>query len=231
MSSASLAVVRQSHPRRAQPDATRIASISVAIALNLAVILIATRPTGAPSLLAAAPPDPSQILHWISPPVAVVPPPPIVMKPMPHPHRISVQSRPRSVSVPPPTALVDGSISVPPTAAPPAKSTIAPDTDVREGPATNAPVEASLAYRSAPLQFPPQALRQQIQGTVLLRVLVDETGKPVNVVVERSSGHALLDRSASEQVLASWRFQPAIVDGKAVRAWANVPVSFDLHGQ
>jgi protein TonB len=29
-------------------------------------------------------------------------------------------------------------------------------------------------------------------------------------------------------VLASWLFQPAIIDGHAVKAWAQVPVSFVL---
>ena len=42
------------------------------------------------------------------------------------------------------------------------------------------------------------------------------------------SGYALLDRSARDQVLAGWRFQPAMVAGQAVRAWARVPVNFDL---
>jgi periplasmic protein TonB len=70
-----------------------------------------------------------------------------------------------------------------------------------------------------------------MHGTVLLRVLVDETGKPLDVVVEHGSGYGLLDRSAREQVLAGWRFQPAMVNGKPVRAWARVPVSFDLHEQ
>jgi periplasmic protein TonB len=98
-------------------------------------------------------------------------------------------------------------------------------------PVTAAPVEASLAYRLAPLQFPVQALRERMHGTVLLRVLVDETGKPLDVMVERGSGYGLLDRSAREQVLAGWRFQPAMVNGKPVRAWARVPVSFDLREQ
>jgi protein TonB len=65
-----------------------------------------------------------------------------------------------------------------------------------------------------------------MQGTVLLRVLVDETGKPIDVVVEHSSGYSVLDRSAREQVLSSWLFQPAIMDGRAVKAWARVPVDF-----
>jgi protein TonB len=94
---------------------------------------------------------------------------------------------------------------------------------------TAMPVEATLAYRSAPLRFPAQALRQHLQGTVLLRVLVDENGAPVQVEVEHGSGYAVLDRSAREQVLAHWRFQPAMVNGHAVRAWARVPVSFVLH--
>ena len=94
---------------------------------------------------------------------------------------------------------------------------------------TTMPVEATLAYRSAPLQFPAQALRRHMQGTVLLRVLVDENGMPVRVEVEQGSGYALLDRSAREQVLAHWRFQPAMLDGHAVHDWARVPVSFVLH--
>jgi protein TonB len=94
---------------------------------------------------------------------------------------------------------------------------------------TTAPVEATLAYRSSPLQFPTQALRQHMQGTVLLRVLVDENGTPVQVEIEHGSGYALLDRSAREQVLAHWRFQPAMADGHAVRAWAKVPVNFVLN--
>lgn len=69
-----------------------------------------------------------------------------------------------------------------------------------------------------------------MHGTVLLRVLVDETGKPLQVIVERGNGQALLDHSAQQQVLAGWRFQPAIVNGQAVRTWARVPVNFDLRG-
>ena len=93
-----------------------------------------------------------------------------------------------------------------------------------------APIEASLAYVANPVVYPGNALRQHLQGTVVLRVLVDETGQPLEVTVMRGSGHAELDRSAREQVLAHWRFQPAIVNGHAVRAWASVPVTFTLRG-
>lgn len=213
MSSASLAVAHRPHP-------DRIAAISAAIALNLAVIVIASRPS-APALFHAIEqinPIPRLRIDEPKPPP---PPPPVVMKPLPHPTTAPV-AHPRPLPVSPPAAapVIDGNV-----AAPPAAPTLLP---TASGPAVAAPVEASLAYRSAPLRFPTRALQQRMHGTVLLRVLVDETGKPVQVSVERGSGYLLLDRSAVEQVLAGWQFQPAVVDGQPVRAWARVPVSFDL---
>ncbi|MDE2086827.1 MAG: TonB family protein, partial [Xanthomonadaceae bacterium] len=53
--------------------------------------------------------------------------------------------------------------------------------------------------------------------------------RPVQVEIAHGSGYLVLDRSAREQVLAHWRFRPAIVNGHAVRAWASVPVSFVLN--
>jgi protein TonB len=111
-------------------------------------------------------------------------------------------------------------------AAPP--QPVAPPSAATPAQPAAAPAEMSLAYRSAPLRYPHAALLRRMQGTVLLRVLVDETGKPIDVQVAHSSGYPLLDRSAREQVLAGWRFSPAMVDGHAVRAWARVPVSFAL---
>ena len=63
---------------------------------------------------------------------------------------------------------------------------------------------------------------------MLLRVLVDAFGRPVEVTVERSSGHRDLDRAARDKVLADWRFDPAQRDGVAVPAYALVPIDFTL---
>lgn len=215
MSSASLAVAA-----RPRPDPARVAALSAALALNLAALLILARPL-APQALALAhqlATVPRVVL--IEPPPKVPPPPAIELKPLPHPPAAPVRMPPQP-SVAPPQAMpsVDGTQAMPPEAPPSAPLDSAAPT----------PVEATLAYRTAPLQFPSQALRQHMQGTVLLRVLVDESGTPVQVEVEHGSGYALLDRSAREQVLAHWRFQPAMANGRAVRAWARVPVSFVLH--
>ena len=221
MSSASLAVAHCSHLDRA-----RIAAMSVAMALNLAIILAASQPI-APSqlVLLVRQLSPTQLIRFIEPPPITRPPPPIEMKPLPRlPTMPQTHLRPGPISPPAAVPSTEGQIAAPPISTPsllPSNAT--PGTaNVAE------PVEASLAYRSAPLHFPSLALRQRMHGTVLLRVLVDETGKPVQVLVEQGSGYTLLDRSAREQVLASWRFQPALVNGQAVQAWARVPVNFDL---
>jgi protein TonB len=215
MSSTSLA--------RAHPDHAHIAAISAALALNLGVILIASRPITPARFPVVNVLTPLQLIRFIDPP-AVLPPPPIELKPLPHPPApVAFHTLPSPVAA---AIVAPGSegqlatlaISVP---------TLAP-IDTNPDTSTAAPIEASLAYRSAALNFPVQALRQHMHGVVLLRVLVDETGKPLDVVVEHGSGYALLDRSAREQVLAAWRFQPAMLGGRAVRAWAWVPVSFKL---
>jgi protein TonB len=220
MSSASLAVAHHAHP-----DSARIAALSAAIALNLAVLLIATRPITPTMFNVVNPLTVPSSIRFIDPPAVTPPPPPIELKPLQHPPTLpQAHLRPTPVS---PRAVVpsaEGNIAAPPISPP----TLLPS-DTAPGPAVAAPaIEASLAYRVAPLRFPAQARHQRMHGTVLLRVLVDETGKPLQVTVEQGSGYALLDHSARDQVLAGWRFQPAMVNGQAVRAWARVPVNFEL---
>lgn len=219
MSSASLAVASRTHPDRA-----RIAAISAALALNLAALVLASRPLAPAPFAAVRQLAPVALVRFIDPPAVAPPPPPIALKPLPHPPT-APPLRPQALPLSPPALPIAAPSSLgTPATLPSARTT----TDVPAVPGMAAPVEASLAYRSAPLQFPLQALRQRMHGLVLLRVLVDETGTPVEVQVERSSGYPLLDRSAREQVMAGWRFQPAMLNGQRVRAWARVPVSFNL---
>lgn len=216
MSSAVLASSRT----HVHPDLVRITALSAAMAINLTVFIAATRPL---------PPVALPRLEAPALGVRFIPPKPKPVEQPPLPDVLPV-TRHTPVHIAPPVASTprfsdEGSAAAPPIHVP----TIAPSTlGTAPSALPSGPMEASLAYRSAPLTFPAQAIRQHMHGTVLLRVLVDEQGRPIQVVVEQSSGFALLDRSAREQVLAGWRFQPASVDGHAVRAWARVPVSFEL---
>jgi len=204
------------------PDTVRIVAMSAAIALNAAALLAVMRPMVAG--LSLDPPAPQTIRlidHPAEPKVA--PPPPIDLKPVPV-KRITVPVRQQKIvefAMPREPALStdEGTATAQP------DTPVAPSTPAQPA----APVEATLAYVSAPAPtYPRVAIAARMQGTVTLRVLVDETGKPIDVVVETSSGHAVLDKAARAQVLASWRFQPATANGQAVKAWARIPVSFDL---
>jgi protein TonB len=216
MSSASLAV-----PRHAHPDSVRIAAMSAAIAFNLIALVAVMRPM-APQLIQKMQQISAMPVTWITPEKEVPPPPPIDLKkpvqPKTMPHTQAVP-QPQPLSPPAVTPTDEGTMA-PPTVAP----TLAPPSSE-----TAAPVEATLAYRATPLKYPPQALHSHLQGQVILRVLVDENGNPQDVAIEQSSGQALLDRSAREQVLKGWKFEPAMVNGHAVRAWARVPVTFNLN--
>jgi len=88
---------------------------------------------------------------------------------------------------------------------------------------------AHLEYEMAPPpSYPVMAIREGLTGTVMLRVLVDIDGRPIDVQIERSSGHRLLDAAARKQVLAKWRFKPALENGRAVQAIGLVPIDFNL---
>lgn len=90
-------------------------------------------------------------------------------------------------------------------------------------------VGAHLGYEVAPPPpYPLDAIRNSLTGTVVLRVLVDIDGKPIDVQIERSSGHRVLDAAARKQVLAKWRFKPALQDGRTVQAIGLIPVVFHL---
>ncbi|MCW0416120.1 hypothetical protein NB689_001874 [Xanthomonas sacchari] len=63
---------------------------------------------------------------------------------------------------------------------------------------------------------------------MLLRVLVGTDGQPLQVTVEKSSGHRVLDQAARDQVLKRWAFKPALQNGTPVQAYGLVPVDFSM---
>jgi protein TonB len=74
--------------------------------------------------------------------------------------------------------------------------------------------------------YPIQALRQGIQGTVIVRVLVGADGRVLNAQIHQGV-HPLLDRAALTAV-RRWEFRPASRDGVPYSEWATVPVRFQL---
>ncbi len=78
-----------------------------------------------------------------------------------------------------------------------------------------------------PPEYPRLARRRGWQGTVLLGVVVDEKGRPLEVMIKKSSGYPLLDRAARKTV-CGWSFIPASRGRRPVRARIIVPIRFVL---
>jgi protein TonB len=102
-------------------------------------------------------------------------------------------------------------------------------TPVSDAPASTAtpPMVESVEYvRAAPPVYPKESQRRREHGTVLLRVLVDSAGRPVQIQVERSSGFDRLDDAARDAV-AKFLFRPYEVNGIAQPAQVLIPIGFD----
>lgn len=212
------------HPRHElAPHAIRSFAMALAISLNLVALLIALRPL--PVTLPAALPNPVILRATFWQPIK-----PIPLPPMPDAHVVKHIIRAQPVRVPithPVVAAVDNTSTQVVTAE---KSNVArPVAIPNETGIASGNNDATIAYETAtPPAYPITAVREGVQGTVLLRVLVDATGRPIQVLVLKSSGSRELDNAAREHVLAAWRFHPAQRDGHAIQAWAQVPVTFKL---
>lgn len=206
-------------------DVGRIAAIAAAIAVHATALLMLLMPMAAPQLQAIAS-KPKPVIRWIE-----KAPEPIVVVPV-------VPTTPTPPVTSPPTQITRPTINPPITSAPSvidmgtevAIETATASADIA-GPATNpGPLpSATLEYVSASSpRYPLNELRNGVQGTVVLRVLVDIDGKPIDVSIETSSGNRNLDRTALQHVLKTWRFKPAMQNGQAVQAYGLVPIAFSL---
>ena len=144
---------------------------------------------------------------------------------------------PKSVDQPPEVKppKVKPEIKLPPVEAPPIETAplVEPVAESQSAPVANSvpPVEsASLAVtkRVDPV-YPPASRRAGEEGQVHLRVLVDESGRPREVTILKSSGFERLDEAAVAAI-KRWHFSPARQGSGPVTAWTQVSVMFRLEG-
>jgi protein TonB len=81
--------------------------------------------------------------------------------------------------------------------------------------------------QNAPPPYPTNAILRRWEGTVLLRIWLDETGCVTKVEVAGSSGHRVLDTAAVTAV-RGWKAIPASRGGKSVATTEFLPVDFNL---
>ena len=219
-----LAIRSTSNPFATRPrlDANRISGLAAAIAINAALLMLLVVPMRAPPSISL--PDVIRV-RWIQ--SKPVPPTPSITVPVTHTpapsHAAVTHAEPIAPQFDPPVIVDHGSE---PAIEPPAHGDALPQSG-----AGNALLPGvHLEYADAPPPaYPRDALRDGVQGTVMLQVLVDVDGRPLRVDVQHSSGDRRLDMAARRQILEHWRFRPAMQDGRAVQAIGLVPIAFDLH--
>lgn len=222
-----MALAISKRPDSRHPDPKRIAGYTFAIAFNLSLLMLLLAPMQGPRGVRLPGEEAPSIAWYMPKPVPAAQPPEMRVE-RPHPIvRPDVAPAHRAVAPQPPADAVVVAGGSEAAIAPDAATEVAPDI-AAPGIATPA-IGVSLQYASAPPPaYPVAARRMHHEGTVLLAVLVDVDGRPLRVDIRESSGHRQLDDAAREQVLARWRFRPAMRDGRAIQAIGLVPVNFRL---
>ncbi|HAV5266871.1 TPA: energy transducer TonB [Acinetobacter baumannii] len=74
-------------------------------------------------------------------------------------------------------------------------------------------------------EYPREALMNEEQGTVRIRVLVDTSGKVIDAKVKKSSGSKILDKAATK-AYSLCTFKPAMKDGVPQQDWYEIEYPF-----
>lgn len=75
------------------------------------------------------------------------------------------------------------------------------------------------------LDYPPRARNKEIEGYVVLSLLINEQGLVSSVKVIESSPQGIFEEAAKQSV-QRWLFDPARYNGKRVQSWANQTIHF-----
>ena len=170
-----------------------------------------------------------------SPPQIELPPPPEDTPP-PEP-QLESMIQPPMPNLPPPVFPVDAPPPKPKPPPPKPKPKPAPAVPLADAPQTAPPQQAAMPQNVAVSQvtyinkpapiYPMKSRRAGEQGRVMVRLLIDITGRPTQVSVEKSSGHPLLDESAMSAVRAAL-FKPFTEAGVPRAVWVVAPINFNL---
>lgn len=166
----------------------------------------------------AAPPPPPKMA---APPPPFIPPPEVVVAtPPPVANTIQVTT---AVA---PREPVQMTPSAPPeiTGTAPAVPSVA--TAPKEPHRVAAVIDAKQACEEP--EYPSTSRRNEEQGTVVLRFLIDVDGHVIDSKIATTSGFSRLDRAARD-TLSRCVFKPGTVDGKPEQSWANIRYTWHLN--
>jgi len=93
------------------------------------------------------------------------------------------------------------------------------------GPRVKLTRDPELIYKEEP-EFSDEARKARHEGTVVIALEVDTTGRPINIRVVKGLGMGLDERAVT--AVSHWKFRPALAGNRAVVAPALANVSFHL---
>ncbi|WP_255538392.1 energy transducer TonB [Polynucleobacter sp. 73C-SIWE] len=112
----------------------------------------------------------------------------------------------------------------------PQNAAVAPST---AGGASGTPIQTDIGklevlYQpDADAYYPSFSKRSGEQGTVIVRLIIDQTGNVEDIALLQSSNFPRLDRAASE-IGRRYRFKPFLVNGSPQRISTNLLIKFNL---
>ena len=190
--------------------ATVEVAIIYALLLNIGVVQAPRAPTITTATLI---PNDKEIEKPPVPPAPIIETPPITQTIAPVVDLQYVPPQPNVITIPTPPV-------VPPVVE--RQATLEPPPLI-----TYSPARAIIATHTTP-DYPPLARRLGQQGTLRLKLVVNEEGRVSDEVVVNSSGSSYLDTAAVEWVKQHWRYEPAKQGTRAVRAEVPAVVTFKL---
>ncbi len=210
-------------------DQKRVIAITGVLLIHLMVLAAMLLPRQPAELWK---PQPREIIYTVDPSdpppppkppeLIVVPPPPIQIMPLTAPPQAPTLA---PVQAPP---VASNEIVVAEQSDLPVVSNVIVDENA-SGPALGTPGNLIILkkLRGNPPAYPRRELAREVEGEVVLRVLVDAQGLPQQIDVVGGTRNRNFE-SAAIRAIKRWRFQPHTVDGVPLAAWARVPVVFSL---
>jgi periplasmic protein TonB len=183
--------------------------------------------------------DERVMANLVSPEAAKTQQPPAASPPKPKEEKKMVQEKPKEkpVEKPSPTQTQQNQAqnksdaqSQTQSQTQPQNAAVAPSTS---GGASGTPIQTDIgklvvAYQpDADAYYPSFSKRSGEQGTVVVRLIIDETGNVEDVALLQSSTFPRLDRAATD-IGKRYRFKPFIVNGSPQRISTNLLIKFNL---
>lgn len=166
----------------------------------------------------------------------VIPPPPVPELELPPPgsfvHRIPVPAPESGIAEPlqeplqAPLSDLEAGDPPPWAGARPAQPPPLPGPVDEETPGVERPV--ALAGRLQPA-YPEAARRFGLEGMVVLRALITESGDVESIEVVRETRPGLGFGAAAAEAVSTWKYRPGRLDGRPVAVMLTVVVDFRLH--